>query len=112
MAVSSLIPVADGTIVQNDTLPVLQVKLVNQDGTPYNLTGATAKCRVKTISGAVIESDATITNAAGGLVEHAWSTNETNRAGVISVVFVVNVGGALLTFPAALPIAINVRASF
>jgi len=68
---------------QNDRLPVLEITIKKTDGTPLDLTGATAKFFMVDAKTNVtkVSAAATVKNATGGVVEYAWAAGDTDTAG-------------------------------
>jgi len=66
---------------QNDTAPILQVQLVEDDGvTPVSITTAVQVVfNMRTVAGVVLVNRGicTIVNAATGIVEYPWAVGDT-----------------------------------
>lgn len=81
--------VYDQILTAGDLLPVFEAQLLNPDGKAPDLTGATVECRVmradRTYQAWV--SAATVVNAKGGYVSHAWAAAETALPGALLVQF-------------------------
>ena len=92
---------ADFTIKQGDTLPLLQATLTDENGDPMDLTDATdLKFRYRRKgSSTVVERDATIVTAASGIVRYAWQAADTATAGPMYAEWQVYYGTDILTHP-------------
>lgn len=94
---------ADLTIKRGDTKPVLVYPVVDAAGVAVNLTGATVKLTMRTLTSAtpaVSNAAVTITNPTGGLVTYSWSAADTAVAGAYLVEFPVTFGdGSTQTYP-------------
>jgi hypothetical protein len=79
----------DQILTAGDRAPALAVQLVNADGSAPDLTGATVEARVMRADRTqqAFVSAATVVNAKGGYVSHAWAAAETALAGVLLVQF-------------------------
>lgn len=71
------------TIKKGDTGPAFRGRCVESDGSYANLTGASAKLRVRHSDGSLKVSDQalTVTDAPNGEVLRAWQTAETSAVG-------------------------------
>lgn len=71
---------------RGDTLPILEVELVNPDGTPHDVTGKDVKLHIHLSDGqsygTKLERDMTIANAAGGVVRYAWQPSDWDAGGL------------------------------
>ena len=83
-------------------MPVLERAIVASDGSAVSLVGATAKfIYAPTAGGAGVigTGTTTITDAAAGEVQYAWSAADTLVAGEYNGEFEVVIGGLRLTSP-------------
>jgi len=78
-----------------DTKP-MRVQLTYSDGTPVNLTGATATFFMGTT---IAAGAATVVDGPGGLVEYPWLVGQTAVAGKYPAEFRINIGGATQRVP-------------
>jgi hypothetical protein len=90
-------------LTAGDVGPPLDEQLVDQNGTPINLTGATVTFRMveyfqKTFV-AVNSLSAMILDAINGKVRYQWTTGDTATPGLYLAWFVVNWGGGPQHFP-------------
>lgn len=92
---------ADFYIKQGDTLPTLDVTLVQANRKPLSLVGATGVTfRMRNSAGeAVIESPATIVDASKGKVCYRWGSTDTAEAGRYEAEFQVDFDGETQTIP-------------
>jgi Rib/alpha/Esp surface antigen-like repeat protein len=70
-------------IKTNDTSPKLTVDLADAAGSAIDLSGATAKFKMKRYGASTLKVDevADITDEANGRVEYSWSSVDTDTAG-------------------------------
>lgn len=85
----------DAEIGQYDLLPPFQRQLLNEDGTPPDLTGKTVIFRVLTpgCCPRELRSTATIVDARGAYVSHDWQPIETQTPGILYVYALVTESG-------------------
>lgn len=98
-------------IKQFNTLPSLEATLLNPNGQPVDLTGATItfSMRSRDNEAVVITGNALILDAATGKVVYQWAPTNTQLAGAFIGEFdVVYSGGAKESFPNSDYIQINV----
>ena len=94
---------SDYTIKEGDLAPAIKATL-QRDGSPYDLSTAQ---RVDIVIGAlrdppVVDAQATITDAANGVVEYAWQSGDTDEPGTFRTEWVVTTSsGDEATFPDA-----------
>jgi hypothetical protein len=88
-------------IKQHDRLPSLQATLLDGNGQPINLTGATVTFTMVNAAGSVIVNDAaaTVVNATAGVVAYAWGVSDTTNSGTFYGEFEVTSGGLVERFP-------------
>jgi hypothetical protein len=92
---------SDFSIKSGSTSPPLVVTLMDGD-TPAVLTGATVRIRMRSrLGGAlVVDSPATVTDAAAGVVSYQWQAGDTDEVGEYEIEFEVTFsGGFEQTFP-------------
>jgi hypothetical protein len=95
--------VSDFIIKEGDSDPAIEATL-QRDGSAYDLSTAQ---RVDIVIGAlrdppVIDAQATVTDAANGVVEYAWQSGDTDQPGTYRTEWVVTTAsGAEATFPDA-----------
>jgi hypothetical protein len=83
-----------------DLQPALQATLLNPDGTPANLTGATVVFTMSQRGVTLFSGAAIIVNASSGVVEYVWQPGNTNYYGSCKGVFTVTfANGMTQTFP-------------
>lgn len=90
------------TMKRGDILPILKVKAIAPGvGGPLDLTGATARFKMRTSAGtSVIDAVATITDAPGGKMEYAWVSGDTATIGSYRAEFEITYPGpVVLTLP-------------
>lgn len=89
------------SIKQNDTSPSLQATLKDSTQTPVDLTGATVMFHMKSVDGTIkVDSQMTITNEAGGVVQYDWQSGDTDTVGTYYVEFEVTYADSSVeTFP-------------
>lgn len=93
---------ADFTIKQGDTKPEIRATLKDANGTAINLTGATVRFHLSAkVSGTVkVDSPATVISASEGIVQYAWSTGDTDTAGVYNAEWEITFSdGSVQTVP-------------
>ena len=67
---------------RGDTLPPLRATLLEADGSPVDLTGATVVLQVRDRRGNhLFDGDCTVLDAEGGRVEHEWTEEEVAVSG-------------------------------
>jgi hypothetical protein len=89
-------------IWRNDRLPVLSILAAYRDGTPVDLTGATAPTFKMSAAGATapkVDAAATVTDPAAGAIAYAWAAGDTDTPGIFAAQFSVLLAGKSLTFP-------------
>lgn len=68
------------TLKRGDTLPVLEVELLNPDGTPHDLSGKTVVLRIHLSTGksyaTKLERTMTVQDAEGGVARYAWQPSD------------------------------------
>lgn len=91
------------TLKIGDTSPNLRVQLLDDSGSPENLSGDTATIVVKRSDSdsPVVDGTATVssTNAERGIVEYDWSDGETDTAGVYDAEITITSGTETATYP-------------
>jgi len=78
-------------IVQGDRARGVSATLVDQDGTPINLTNNTVVFRMVTEDGVTVKvnnQSANIDSATDGTVSYDWGANDTNTAGTYRAYFI------------------------
>ena len=91
----------DLIIGQGATSPALTATMTDQSGNPVNLSGCTVTFVMRSLfsSTPVVNTTATITNAAAGTVQYSWLATDTATSGLYSGQFQV-VTGSGTTFSA------------
>lgn len=93
---------ADFEIKRNDTKPYFIANLT-QDGTAYNLTGATAVKFIMKKEGATtakVNASATVVDGPAGTVQYKWAASDTDTEGhYYAEIEVTDDSLAVLTFP-------------
>lgn len=91
---------ADFTIKQNDTRPVLVATLTNGDGAAINLTGATCRFHLRVGSIVLVDAAAEVIDAAAGQVRYVWQEGDTGTVGFCDAeIEVTYADGGVETFP-------------
>jgi hypothetical protein len=93
---------ADFAIKRNDTAPSLVATLRDAEGVAVNLTGATVDLimAAATTGTVKVNTAATLTDAANGIVTYNWLAADTSTAGDFNAEFEVTYsGGKKQTFP-------------
>lgn len=97
---------------QNDRLPVLEVTIRKTDGTPLDLTNATAKfimvdSKTRTVK---INESADVKDAANGVVEYAWAAGDTDTVGdYLGEVEITYPNGKIITAPSSGQISVKIH---
>jgi len=102
----------DFVIRQGDTKPVLTQTLTDIDGNALNLTGATVKFVMRTLTAVspAINATATVTNAATGAVSFTFTATQTATAGQFMANFIVTYAdSSVQTAPADGYLSINIE---
>jgi len=87
-------------IKQNDTSPSMLATLQDANGVAVDVTSATVNFYMGNINGNVVNSTATIVDAAAGQVRYDWVALDTANSGMYQAEFeVIYVGGTKETFP-------------
>jgi uncharacterized protein YfaS (alpha-2-macroglobulin family) len=87
-------------IKTGDLLPLIRAQLTGAGGRPQKLDGAAVEFHMRDAAGTlVVNANATVENAARGVVSYAWVTADTDTAGTYSAEFEVSVAGKAMTFP-------------
>lgn len=88
-------------IKQYDTSPSLKTTLVDSDGLPINLTGASADFIMKDFNnGIVLNTPMDIVTPLGGVIQYDWAVGDTDVPGTYYIEFKVTYNnGAVETFP-------------
>jgi len=82
------------TIMQGDTSPDIDATLLDGAGTAIDVSGATVTFQMFSKAGVKLaEGVCTLTDAANGRVAYAWTSGETDIAGVHRGVFVIDYSG-------------------
>lgn len=90
---------------RNDLLPAITIQARYTDGTPVDLTGATSPMfRMRSYRAAdgstpKVARAATIADAANGTMRYAWSSGDTDTAGLFVAEFEAQLSGKRITFP-------------
>lgn len=103
---------ADFTIKQGDTAPVLYDSLTYSDGTQVNLTGASVNLVVRqmTASNVAFNKSATIVTPTTGSVSYTFTSTDTATAGQYVANWIVTFsGGSQMTFPTVGELEITVE---
>jgi len=85
---------ADFYIKEGDTSPEIQAQLLEDDGSPVDLTGDAVSFKMKEVGGDTLKVDgsATIDNESEGRVSYSWVSADTDTAGYYNAVFAVDYG--------------------
>jgi uncharacterized protein YfaS (alpha-2-macroglobulin family) len=87
-------------IKTGDLLPTIRAQLTGAGGAPVKLAGASVEFHMKNAAGTLkVNANATVENAARGVVEYAWTGTDTDTAGTYTAEFEVSVAGKTMTFP-------------
>lgn len=99
------------TIKENDLQPWLRATLVQADGTPIDLTGATVRFVMQQQDAPTLKVDAgaVIVDATKGVVEYRWAIGDTDTPGNYRAEFKVILPGSRLTVPNAEYITVRVE---
>lgn len=101
------------TIRQNDTLPSLTATLIDVNGNPVNLTGASVVFKMVIRHGVtpVVNRAASILSPTAGTVSFTWQAADTQNEGTYLGNFIVTYGsGAIETFPNTEPFIVEIPA--
>lgn len=93
---------ADFYIKQGDTRPTLTRQLLDEDGEPVDVTGATVRFTLEDPSGAVVVTEqlCTVLDGPTGEVAYEWQPGDTDRDGAHLGEFEVTYAdGGVQTFP-------------
>lgn len=83
-----------------DLSPSIVATMQNSDGSVFNLTGCTVVFQLSQNGQVLFSKAASVTNAAGGVVQYNWQAGDTNQFGVCTGQFIVSLpGGATQSFP-------------
>jgi len=83
-----------------DLSPAIAATLQNSDGSAFNLTGCTVVFQLSQNGQILFSKSASVTNAAGGVVQYNWSSGDTDQHGVCIGIFIVTLPeGSTQTFP-------------
>lgn len=88
-------------IKQNDTSPAIKHQLLDEEGSPIDLTGASVSFHMVDSDGSVkVNTSASIDNAGNGEVSYSWSAGDTDTEGVYKAEWEVDFGnGSIESFP-------------
>ena len=88
-------------VKKGDRLPSLQATLVDGNGNPVVLTGATVVFNMNDAAGNVkiASGSVSVVSATGGTVAYAWGASDTNTVGTFYGEFAVTIGGLVERFP-------------
>lgn len=89
-------------IKQNDTGPAMLATLQDASGAAVNLTGASVRFHMRSVSGGnpVVDASATVVTAASGIVRYNWAAEDTDSVGTYQAEFEVTYAdGSIETFP-------------
>lgn len=87
---------ADFYIKEGDTSPNIRVQLLDDDGTPAQLTQSSqVNFKMKAVGGQSfkIDSAATVTDVGNAHVRYAWTGGDTDSTGYYNAVFEVDYNG-------------------
>ena len=87
---------------QDDTAPVFQYTVLDEDSVAINLTGATVTFYMQDENGieVITAGSVTITDATNGVVEYQWLAADSDVAGIFFAEFVITFsGGTIRTSP-------------
>lgn len=74
------------SIKEGDTLPVLEVALLDPDGSAHDLTGVTSvKLIVRSSPTTTFEKTMTVHDAEAGLVRYAWQPTDWTDSSILNV---------------------------
>lgn len=92
---------ADFYIKQNDTAPSIQATLMNDDDTVIDLTSAAAVYFHMALGGVLkVSAEATIVDAAGGVVRYDWQEGDTETPGTYDIEWeILFADGTIRTIP-------------
>lgn len=89
-------------IKQNDTGPAMLATLQDASGAAVNLTGASVRFHMRSVSGGnpAVDAAATVVTAASGIVRYNWAPEDTDSVGTYQAEFEVTYAdGSIETFP-------------
>lgn len=80
---------------KGSTLPALKMQLLDSDGCPVNLTGATVKFRMGVNPGSPkVDANATIVDATTGIVSYSWAAGDVDTVGTYNGEWVATYAGS------------------
>ena len=103
---------ADFSIKQSETLPYLNDSLTYSDGSVVNLTGATVKFIMRSLTATLptVNAACTVVSAIGGTVRYAFSATDTATTGRFQGIWQVTFsGGQVMSWPTVGSLDISVE---
>lgn len=82
-------------IKQHDTGPDMEYVLLDEDGAPIDVTGATVTFHMQDDSGVekIIDGVVTLTTPASGVVTYEWQDGDTDQSGMFFADFLITFAG-------------------
>lgn len=92
----------DFILKKGDTLPILRIVFLNDDGSPINLAGYSIlfKYRLKQDNSTIVTRNAVIEDAVNGIAQYSWNNEDTSSLGVyIGEFIIISPSGKESSFP-------------
>lgn len=91
---------ADFHIKQGDTRPALEAVLMDPEGNPVNLTGATVRLHMERKGEMIVDAPCIIVDGPAGLVRYQWAVGDTDQPGTYAAeIEVTDASGGVETWP-------------